>query len=150
MLATISTVACAIAPDWPALLVFGFFSGLGASGPIGTVGGLYADVYSDPQTRGSAMTWFMIATTGGLVTAPPISGFIAAKSWRWVFGFGALFAAATIPVILAMRETYGPVLLRRKAAKLRKETGDSQIYSKSELEKRDLHHILTVVMTRPW
>lgn len=150
LFATISTVACAVAPNWPSLLVFRFFSGLGAAGPIGTVGGLYADIYSDPQTRGSAMCWFMIATTGGPVTAPPISGFIAAKSWRWVFGFGALFAAATIPVILAMPETYGPVLLTRKAQKLREETGDQQIFAKPELEKRSLHHILTVVMTRPW
>lgn len=150
LLATISTVACAVAPNWPALLVFRFFSGFGASGPIGIVGGLYADVYSDPKTRGSAMTWFMIATTEGPVIAPPISGFIAARSWRWVFGFGALFAGATIPVILAMPETYGPVLLRRKAQKLREETGDAQIVAKSELEKRNLHHILTVVMTRPW
>jgi len=150
LLATIATLACAVAPNWPALLIFRFISGLGASGPIGTVGGLYADIYGDPQTRGSAMTWFMIATTGGPVIAPPISGFIAAKSWRWVFGFGALLATASIPLILVMPETYGPVLLRRKAQKLREETGDREIFAKSELEQRSLHHVLTVVMTRPW
>ncbi|KIV97401.1 hypothetical protein PV10_01156 [Exophiala mesophila] len=151
LVATVFTMACALAPSWPLLLFFRFVSGLGASGPIGIVGGMYADLYDDPRQRGTSMAWFMVATTAGPIIAPPISGFISqSASWRWVFWFGFIFAAVTIPIILIMPETYAPVLLRRKARQMRNDTGDHEWVAKSELEKKSFQHILTVVMTRPW
>lgn len=125
--------------------------GLRFSGPIAIVGGLYADVYSDPKERGMAMGWFMVATTGGPVIAPAISGFIAENTtWRWVFGVATLFAAATVLIILFMPETYMPVLVSWKAKKLRQETGDPEIIAKTDLQKKTLRHVLTVIMTRPY
>lgn len=56
---TIFTMACALAPTWPAFLVFRLFSGFMASSAIAIVGGLYADIYGDPVTRGRAMAVFM-------------------------------------------------------------------------------------------
>ena len=48
-----------------------------------------------------------------------------------------------------MPETYGPVLLRRKAKKMRNETGNPKIVAPSELEKLDFKHLVVVVLTRP-
>jgi MFS family permease len=150
-LATVFTLACSVAPNWPSLLFFRFVCGIGASGPIATVGGLYADIYNNPHERGFAMAWFMVATTTGPVFAPGISGFIAENtSWRWVFGVGTLFAAATAPLIIFMPETFQPVLLHKKAKRLRKQTGDPEIIAKTDLQKKDLRHILVVVMLRPF
>jgi len=56
---TIFTMACALAPNWPALLVFRLFVGISAACPVSVVGGLYADIFSDPVTRGRAMTMYM-------------------------------------------------------------------------------------------
>lgn len=56
---TIFTMACALAPNWPALLVFRLLTGVNASSPITVVGGIYADIYKDPVTRGRAMALFM-------------------------------------------------------------------------------------------
>lgn len=56
---TIFTMACALAPNWPALLVFRFVCGINASSAIAVVGGLYADVFDDPVIRGRAMAIFM-------------------------------------------------------------------------------------------
>lgn len=56
---TIFTLACALAPNWPSLLVFRWIVGVFASSSITIVGGLYADVYDDPVTRGRAMAIFM-------------------------------------------------------------------------------------------
>lgn len=56
---TIFTMACALAPNFPALLVFRIFTGIGASSPISVTGGVYADIYDDPVTRGRAMAMFM-------------------------------------------------------------------------------------------
>ncbi|EXJ66238.1 uncharacterized protein A1O5_10390 [Cladophialophora psammophila CBS 110553] len=151
ILSTIFSMACAVAPNWPCLLFFRFVCGIGFSGPIAITGGLYADVYNDPRERGLAMAWFMVATTFGPIIAPAISGFIAENtSWRWVFAVGTLIAVATIPFIVFMPETYTPVLLSRKAAQLRKATGDPEIIAKTDLQKKTLRHVLTVVMTRPY
>lgn len=60
---TIFTMACALAPNWPALLVFRLLAGIAASCPVSVVGGLYADIFSDPVTRGRAMALFMAVCT---------------------------------------------------------------------------------------
>lgn len=56
---TLFVLACAVAPNWPALLVFRLICGIMASSAIAVVGGLYADVFGDPVIRGRAMAIFM-------------------------------------------------------------------------------------------
>jgi MFS family permease len=80
---TISTLATALAPNWPAFLFFRFICGCFASAPIAVLGGLYADIFTNPRSRGVAMACFMAATTFGPVLGPIISGFSAPVSWRW-------------------------------------------------------------------
>jgi MFS family permease len=60
---TIFTMACALAPNWAALLIFRLLTGINASSPITVTGGVYADIYSDPATRGRAMAVFMSVST---------------------------------------------------------------------------------------
>lgn len=52
------TMACALAPNWAAFLVFRLLSGIFAASANAIVAGVFADVYSDPGTRGNAMSWF--------------------------------------------------------------------------------------------
>ena len=61
---TIFTLACALAPSWPALLVFRFFVGLCISAPYTLAGGICADVYSDAAHRGRAIMALMIVGGG--------------------------------------------------------------------------------------
>lgn len=56
---TIFTMACAVAPNWPFFLVFRLLCGITASSAIAIVGGLFADIYDDPITRGRALAFFM-------------------------------------------------------------------------------------------
>ena len=56
---TLFTMACALAPNWPTLLVFRLICGINASSAIAVVGGLYADVFGDTVIRGRAMAIFM-------------------------------------------------------------------------------------------
>jgi len=42
-----------------------------------------------------------------------------------------------------------PTILRSKARKLRKETGNENVIAPADLEKDDLWKIITVVLTRP-
>ncbi len=70
-------------------------------------------------------------------------------SWSWAFWIGAIFAGASWPFFFFFPETYGPTILKRRAQRMRKETGDETIVAALELEKTDLTHIVTVILTRP-
>lgn len=52
---TLFTMACALAPNWPALLIFRFICGVNASSPIAVYPDIYADVFGGPVTKGRAM-----------------------------------------------------------------------------------------------
>lgn len=147
---TAFTLGCALAPNWPVFLVFRLICGMMASAPIAVVGGLYADIYRDPRQRGRAMAYFMAATTFGPVMGPFVSGFLSISSWRWTFWFGLVLAGFTIPFLIALPETYLPILLHRKAERLRQETGNQELVAVSELEEKGLGHMVTVVLTRPF
>lgn len=124
-------------------------TGIGASTPVSTIGGIYADIYSTPKARGRAITWFMAATTWGPLVGPIISGYVATVSWRWTYWCALIIAGATFPFVLCLPETYGPILLKRKAKKLRVETGKSNIVAPIELENQSWQEFFTVVLTRP-
>nr|POE86557.1 polyamine transporter 3 [Quercus suber] len=146
---TLFMLGCALAPTYAGLIVFRLLVGIGASTPISVVGGLYADIYSDPQARGMAITVFMVATTWGPIAGPVASGYLAVYSWRWTYWFGLIFAGASWPFLLFMPETYAPTILRRRAKKLRKEHQSLDFVAPAELEKQDMRELVVVVLTRP-
>lgn len=49
-----------------------------------------------------------------------------------------------------MPETYAPVILKRRAQKARKDTGDSSIMSPLELDSRDVKQIAFITISRPF
>ncbi|KAI1411254.1 major facilitator superfamily transporter [Hypoxylon sp. FL1857] len=150
MIFMIWTLACALAPNWPAMLVFRYFVGVCASAPIAVVTGQLADIYNDTVTRGRAMSWFMVTTIFGPLLAPIISGFCSTSiGWRWSFWIGLMFAGLTLILALFLPETYAPVLLTRRAAKIRKADPKAQVYAAAELEPHDIKQLVTRVLTRP-
>ncbi|CAL3966669.1 unnamed protein product [Diplocarpon coronariae] len=136
---TVFTMACALAPNYASLLVFRLLTGVNASSPISVVGGLYADIYNDP------------ASCVGPLIAPAIAGFVAPTNlgWRWVFWLGLIVAGVSWIPTLFLPETYGPVLLARRAAALRKSTRNPNIFAPIELEKKGWKQMATVTLARP-
>ena len=59
---TAFTLGCALAPNWPAFLVFRLLVGLSAAAPYTLAGGICADVYSNLAHRGQAIMILMIAS----------------------------------------------------------------------------------------
>ncbi|KAB2578831.1 Major facilitator superfamily [Lasiodiplodia theobromae] len=146
---TIFSMACALADTFAALVVFRLLVGIPGSCAISVTGGIIADIYNEPTSRGRAMALFMATTTFGPLIGPVASGFISVISWRWAFWLGLIIAGVAWVPLLATPETYAPVILKQRAKRLRKETGDANIFAPIELEPRDLRHVATVVLTRP-
>ncbi|KAJ1560006.1 pyruvate dehydrogenase E1, beta subunit [Cladochytrium tenue] len=77
------------------------------------------------------MSVYTIAPLVGPALGPLVAGYLTqASSWRWVFYATCLADVAIQLAGLAfLRETYAPVLLERKAARLRRETGNPNLYA---------------------
>ncbi|KAJ9626354.1 hypothetical protein H2203_003986 [Taxawa tesnikishii (nom. ined.)] len=137
----IFTVACALAQNMAQLCVFRFFAGAFGVAPITIGSGTIADMIA-PQKRGGAMAIWAIGPLLGPVIGPVAGGYLSvAAGWRWVFWTLAIVSGVCcICCFFFTRETYAPVLLARKAAKLRKETGNTALHSKLDngLSPRDL------------
>lgn len=136
---TIWNVACALAHNTPSILVFRFLGGVFGAAPLTTSGGTIADVW-DAKRRGVALSLFSVAPFAGPALGPIVSGAISVTgtSWRWVYWVCALFSGCCFVIVFAtMKETYAPVILKRKAQRIRKETS-SDIYV-APLELTPLH-----------
>ena len=81
--------------------------------------------------------------------APLISGFVSPVSWRWTFWVALIIAGLCLLVLVFLPETYGPIILKRRAQRLRKETGDPNIFAAIELEKKGAKQMITVTLMRP-
>ncbi|KAI0169393.1 bicyclomycin resistance protein [Hypoxylon sp. FL1284] len=125
------SIACAVAPTLNALIVFRFFAGVFGSAPITNGGGTIADMITQ-ERRGGAMAVYSIGPLLGPIVGPIAGGFLSdAKGWRWSFWLLAIVGGfLSVVMIFSLKESYAPVILQRKTAKLRKETGNELLRSK--------------------
>lgn len=146
---TAFTLGCALSPTYAAFVVFRLLCGIFGSCPISVLGGICADLFHDPIARGRAMSLFMGTTIVGPIVGPLVSGFISVITWRWSFWLGLIFAGVTWVLFIFMSETYGPIILYKRARKLRKQTGNPMIRAPIELNEKTPGYIITVVLYRP-
>ena len=99
---TIFTMACALARTWPALLVFRFLVGVGASAPQAVLGGLFSDLYPDLRPRGTAVMILGFTSNVGPLIGPIIAGFSSTNEWRRMFWISLIMAGANWPLILVL------------------------------------------------
>jgi MFS family permease len=100
----------------------------------------------------SAMALFCAFTMVGPTFAPFITGYISASpaGWRMAFWLGVMVAGVSfIPLLFLCPETYGPILLVRKAQKMRK-AGNKDAIAPLELDERSLLSIFGTTLTRPF
>ncbi|KAF2865940.1 major facilitator superfamily domain-containing protein [Massariosphaeria phaeospora] len=129
-LSVLFLIGCSQATDVTQFLVCRLITGIAGSGP-GTIGsGTIADVMQK-ENRGGAMAVFAVGPLLSHTIGPLMAGPVAAYlGWRWLFRIICIANAVTLLVSLWFtRETYMPVLLQRKAARLRKKTGNHNLYS---------------------
>ncbi|KAK0934373.1 MFS siderochrome iron transporter 1 [Friedmanniomyces endolithicus] len=134
------------------LIVLRFLAGAFGSSPLTNAGGVIADMFAAKQ-RGLAMALFAAAPFMGPVLGPIVGGFVGETiGWRWVEGIMAIFTGTLwILGALFLPETYPPVILRKRAAKLSKMTG--KVYrSQGDVQQgpTTFGHVFKTSLSRPW
>ncbi|OAA61356.1 Major facilitator superfamily domain, general substrate transporter [Cordyceps fumosorosea ARSEF 2679] len=146
------SVGTATSTNAASIFVTRFLAAVFGSAPQSNVSAAMGDFYG-PKTRGVAMTFFAVCVVGGPTLAPLIGSALLVNpklGWRWTEYMQAIISFAVVVIcIFFLPETYGPVLLRRKAARLRKETGDDRWWHPHEEEKMNMSNIVTKYIVRP-
>ncbi|KAH8895565.1 MFS general substrate transporter [Thozetella sp. PMI_491] len=147
---TIFNIPCALAPNIGALLVCRFLCGVFSSSGLALAGGTIADIWN-LEERGMAIAFFAAAPYAGPVIGPIVSGWINVGSHRLdlFFWVNLAFAGAVGVLIAAVPETYAPVLLRRRAARLRAEHNDPNLITEQELVHYSLGDVIRTSLVRP-
>ena len=122
---------CALSPGIASLLVFRLLAGIAGSCPLTIGGGSIADL-NVQEKRGGAMALWALGPLMGPVVGPVAGGYLGEDAgWRWVFWFITIAGGVALAFsVVFMRETYEPVLLERKAKRLRRETGNASLRSR--------------------
>ncbi|KAJ5090078.1 spermine transporter [Penicillium argentinense] len=146
----IFNIPCALSPNIGGLLVCRFLCGVFSSSGLSLAGGTIADIWSIEE-RGMAIAYFAAAPYCGPVIGPIVTGWINVGTGRLDLFFWTNMAFAGVIMIMvgAIPETYAPVILKRRAAKLRKETGNPYIVTEQEQHKPSLSDIARTMLIRP-
>lgn len=145
-------IACALAPNTAALLVFRFLSGCFAACPLTNSGAVLGDIW-DNETRGSATAIFTLSPFAGPAIGPIVGGYIELSGikWQWLFWILTIFSGVCwLMILFTIPETYGPVILVKKAKALRKSSGDSRYKAALELQEVSMGKKLGRILGRPW
>ncbi|KAK5997692.1 putative efflux pump mfs2 [Cladobotryum mycophilum] len=145
-------IVCGFAATKGTLIASRFLAGFGASAIYALGGGVLGDIWR-PEQRGRSLGVYLLIPLLGAAVGPIIGGFIVGRTtWRWMFWATSIFQAVMIFVsFFSFPESYGPLILRRRADRLRKGTGDFRYRTEGERRdgRRSTTSILARTLTRP-
>lgn len=129
---TILNIPCALSPNIGGLLASRFLCGVCAASALTNVGASLVDMHN--ETRGVAIAFFSFCPYSGPVFGGLVNGFISVGTNRfdimvWV---NMAFAGVMWIIVSLIPETYPPVILKKRAKRLRKETGNMNIMTEQE------------------
>jgi len=87
----------------------------------------------------------------GVAIAPVIGGYVGEKlGWRWVFWITAVVGLlCEAGFLLVFRESYKVRILKKKAERMRSETGNQNFHSKYDSSYASRYQLFTEALVRP-
>ncbi|KAI5307373.1 hypothetical protein KEM56_005226 [Ascosphaera pollenicola] len=150
-LAFIFEIPCAEAKNIGTLIVCRAIDGIAFSAPMTLVGGTLSDLWTNEE-RGVPMAAFSAAPFLGPAIGPLVGGFVGDnKGWRWLYWLQLILAGTVwLQMTITVPETYTPSLLKKRAKKMRKETGNPKYVTEQELDSRPMGEKLRIFLFRPF
>lgn len=151
-------LGCGFAQNTGQLVAFRLLAGFGGSAPLSIGGGVLGDCWR-PEERGQAVALYSLAPLLGPVVGPIAGAWIAQRStWRWVFWSTSIVDAFIQCMgVLFLQETFAPILLERKAARMRLEMsqdpekgGPREIKTVFDTSDRHWQQIVAKSLVRPF
>jgi MFS family permease len=146
------SIGTAASKNAASIFITRFFGGLFGSAPVSNVSAALGDIW-EPKERGIAVTFYAVAVVGGPTLGPVVGSAITANKhlgWRWTEYMEAIVTFAIVVLAyFCFPEVYEPFLLKQKAQRLRKETGDPRYHHPHEDIKVDFKSMVTKHFSRP-
>ncbi|KAG1895762.1 major facilitator superfamily domain-containing protein [Suillus fuscotomentosus] len=147
----ILTFPVVFAPNIAVFLIFRFITGFCGSTFLSVAGGSVSDMFPNSSIA-NPMAVYTISPFIGPVVGPLISGFINQYLyWEWTYRVQLcwIFAELLILVIF-IPETYAPVILKKKAKRLRESTGDPKFYAPLDRRENTLVSAVLISCYKPF
>lgn len=146
------SIGSALSQNPETLFITRFFAGVFGSSPVSNVSAALGDIWSR-EHRGIAVSFYAVAVVGGPTLAPVIGAALLVNpnlGWRWTEYITAIWVFSMVAMgYFFLPEVYGPVLLKWKAQRLRRETGNNRLWHPHERIKLDIKSIITKQLSRP-
>lgn len=142
----ILSIPTALATNFAGLLVLRFLQGFFGSPCLANGGATMQDMYSLLKLPYAMAVWVSAAYCGPAL-GPLLSGFaVPAKGWRWsLWEIVWIAGPVLVGMFILVPETSTPNILLRRAARLRKLTGDDRLRSQSEIDQKGLDPTAVVI-----
>ena len=142
-------IPCAVAKNIETILAARFFGAFCAAAMISNAPGTVNDIVDD-EHRALAFSIWSIGPMNGPVLGPVVGGFVyQSLGWRWTNWVVIIAASVAWVIVSLVKETYAPAILRKRAERKRKETGDDRWWSRYD-DKEALVPLLKVNLSRPF
>ncbi|KAL2207774.1 MFS general substrate transporter [Sarocladium strictum] len=141
----------AVAHNIATVIVTRFFPGAAGSAFLAVAGGTVGDLFAREQLQ-APMSIFTMAPFLAPAIGPMLGGFISYNvSWRWVHYVMIIWGGALyVCLVFLVPETYHPILIKKKAIRLRKETGDKRYHAPNEKEDKSVASAILNSLKRPF
>lgn len=105
---------------------------------------------ADPEYLALAMSMWSIAPLNGPSLGPIIGGFVYQYlGWRWDNWIVLILGGVGTLMMATCKETYHPAILKKKAARLRKEMDDPRWWCQYD-QKVSSVHLIKINLSRPF
>lgn len=144
-------IPSAVARNIQTMLIARFLDGVSGSAFLSVAGGTVGDMYNREQLQ-LPMLIYTASPFVGPSIGPLFGGFINQyTSWRWTFYVLLIWSGVNfLAIFFLVPETYHPVLLRDKARKLRKDTGDERWIAPMERHNKSIPKTIALSLKRPF
>ncbi|KAG2143395.1 major facilitator superfamily domain-containing protein [Suillus bovinus] len=147
----IFTFPVVFAPNIAVFFVFRLITGFCGSAFLSVAGGSVSDMFPNSSIA-SPMAVYTLSPFIGPVAGPLIAGFINQHLyWEWTYRVQLCWIFVEFLMLaIFVPETYVPVILKKKARRLRESTGDPKIYAPLDRREGTLVSAILVSCYKPF